>query len=208
MDPRSTLPLVPLHLTSFTILSPNNAPLYVHSFTGEADRLRHYHLSHAAVDVIEERIVMTETPTKPADSYLGLLFCMEDMAFYGFQTTTKLRMVLSIALVDAMIKDADIVAIFRAVHHLLLQSTHNPFLSLPPNFHARPAPILPPPGERTPSPEPTSEAEREEKIINIQLPLAKIFAYGPEELKVEWLRDSEKFQEGMKRIGAMLNGGR
>jgi len=23
---------------------------------------------------------MTSTPTKPADSYLGLLFCMEDMA--------------------------------------------------------------------------------------------------------------------------------
>lgn len=25
-------------------------------------------------------VVMTATPTKPADSYLGLLFCMEDMA--------------------------------------------------------------------------------------------------------------------------------
>ena len=30
---------------------------------------------------------------------------------YGFQTHTKLRMVLSVALVDAMIKDADIVAV-------------------------------------------------------------------------------------------------
>ena len=47
---------------------------------------------------------------------------MEDMALwvpltnqthgsYGFQTNTKLRMVLSIALVDAMVKDADIVAV-------------------------------------------------------------------------------------------------
>ena len=34
---------------------------------------------------------------------------------YGFQTTTKLRMVLSVALVDAMIKDADIVAVSRNV---------------------------------------------------------------------------------------------
>lgn len=25
-------------------------------------------------------VVMTTTPNKPADSYLGLLFCMEDMA--------------------------------------------------------------------------------------------------------------------------------
>jgi hypothetical protein len=25
---------------------------------------------------------MTSTPNKPADAYLGLLFCMEDMALY------------------------------------------------------------------------------------------------------------------------------
>ena len=31
-------------------------------------------------------------------------------ASYGFQSNTKLRMVLSVALVDAMIKDSDIVA--------------------------------------------------------------------------------------------------
>ncbi len=30
---------------------------------------------------------------------------------YGFQTNTKLRMVLSVALVDAMIKDGDIVSV-------------------------------------------------------------------------------------------------
>ncbi|RSH91241.1 hypothetical protein EHS25_009540 [Saitozyma podzolica] len=154
MDPRASIPLVPLHLTALAILSPNNAPLYVHSFTGPADELRHYHLAHAAVDVIEERIVMSTTPTKPADSYLGLLFCMEDMAFYGFQTTTKLRMVLSIALVDAMIKDADIVAVFRAVHHLLLEAIHNPFLSLPPSFRARPAHQIP--EKQAPPPPPPS----------------------------------------------------
>lgn len=33
---------------------------------------------------------------------------------YGFQTTTKLRMILSVALVDAMIKDSDIVAVSPA----------------------------------------------------------------------------------------------
>lgn len=54
MDTRS-IPLVPLHLTALAILSPSNAPLFVHSFTGKQDELRHYHLAHAAVDVIEER---------------------------------------------------------------------------------------------------------------------------------------------------------
>lgn len=55
MDPRASLPPIPLHLTSLAILSPANAPIYVHSFTSKSDELRHYHLSHAAVDVIEER---------------------------------------------------------------------------------------------------------------------------------------------------------
>jgi len=55
MDPRAPIPLVPLHLTSLAILSPTNQPIFVHSFTAKSDELRHYHLSHAAVDVIEER---------------------------------------------------------------------------------------------------------------------------------------------------------
>jgi len=52
---RNTIPLVPLHLTSLAILAPSNSPLFIHSFTGKSDELRHYHLAHAAVDVIEER---------------------------------------------------------------------------------------------------------------------------------------------------------
>ena len=55
MDPRNTVPLVPLHLTSLAILTSENKPLFVHSFTSKSDELRHYHLSHAAVDVVEER---------------------------------------------------------------------------------------------------------------------------------------------------------
>ncbi|WVR05085.1 hypothetical protein IAU60_002097 [Kwoniella sp. DSM 27419] len=192
----------PLNLTSLTVLSPSNAPLYVHSFTGGQDELRHYHLSHAAVDVIEERIIMTSTPTKPADSYLGLLFCMEDMAFYGFQTTTKLRMVLSIALVDAMVKDADIVAIFRAVHNLILSAIHNPFLSLPSSFHARAS--RPPTSEQDPA-DPTDEARSPRQG---RLPDSKMFMTSPEEVRAEWLKDSPKFQKGITRIGEMLNGGR
>lgn len=58
---------------------------------------------------------------------------------YGFQTTTKLRLVLSVALVDAAIKDSDVVAVFRALHNLLLRVIANPFLSLPASFRATPA---------------------------------------------------------------------
>ena len=55
MDPRAPVPSVTLHLTSLAILSPTNSPLLVHSFTGKQDELRHYHLAHAALDVVEER---------------------------------------------------------------------------------------------------------------------------------------------------------
>lgn len=55
MDPRTAASQLPLHLTSLAILSPSNAPLYVRSYTGPDDELRHYHLAHSAVDVIEER---------------------------------------------------------------------------------------------------------------------------------------------------------
>ncbi|CAD6580415.1 MAG: hypothetical protein TREMPRED_002741 [Tremellales sp. Tagirdzhanova-0007] len=193
MDSRTTIQSLPLHLTSLAIISPTNGPLFVHSFTGKSDELRHYHLAHAAIDVIEERIVMTSTPTKPADSYLGLLFCMEDMAFYGFQSNTKLRIVLSVALVDAMIKDSDIVAIFRAVLHLLLTVSHNPFLSLPSSFRARTA---------------AQAGHQERKIINPSIPTAKMFGFAPGELQPEWFGDSVRFQAGIERIGRLLTGGR
>lgn len=55
MSATASTQAVPLHLTSLAILAPNNAPLYVHSFTGQDDELRAYHLAHGAVDVIEER---------------------------------------------------------------------------------------------------------------------------------------------------------
>ncbi|OWZ63599.1 hypothetical protein AYX15_04472 [Cryptococcus neoformans] len=194
MDPRSSVPQVPLHLTSICILSPSNTPLYVHSFTSEQDELRHYHLNHAAVDVLEERLVMTSTPTRPADSYLGLLYSLEDMAFYGFQTTTKLRIVLSVSMVDAMIKDADIVAIFRAVHNLVLIACNNPFLSLPSSFRAIPAN--------------KSGRGETENLTNPSLPTSKMFATNPEEIKPIWLKQSRRFTEGIKAIGEMLSGGR
>ncbi|OCF39458.1 hypothetical protein I317_06731 [Kwoniella heveanensis CBS 569] len=202
----------PLTLTSLTILSPSNAPLYVHSFTGEQDELRHYHLSHAAVDVIEERIVMTSTPTKPAESYLGLLFCMEDMAFYGFQTTTKLRMVLSIALVDAMIKDADIVAIFRAVHNLLLTTSHNPFTSLPSSFKAKSAQAQPSTTTATATGESDSNPAKTDNYHptstrNTSINDSKMFVCAPEEIRADWLKDSRRFNEGIRRIGEMLGAG-
>ncbi|WOO80868.1 Trafficking protein particle complex subunit 2-like protein [Vanrija pseudolonga] len=213
-------PAVPLHLTSLAILAPSNAPLYVHSFTGKDDEMRAYHLAHAAVDVIEERIVMNAQPNRPSDSYLGLLFCMEDMAFYGFQTPTKLRLVLSVALVDAVIKDADIVAIFRAVHQEVIRAIHNPFLSLPSSFSAVAAAPYEPAAEGEDG-EGKKDGDKEVQKATAALAATRVgstrrneavaeeemFASGPADIKPAWL-DSPRFRAGIERLGVLLNGGR
>jgi len=140
---------------------------------------------------------------------------------YGFQTPTKLRMVLSVALVDAMIKDADIVAvrpigplrvvyhahaqIFRAVHHLLLAAIHNPFLSLPSSFRAEHAT----PAAETTTGSADSPAIREQRRIHNQpVQTEQMFKTNPDEIQGEWLKESLRFQSGMKRIGELLSGGR
>ncbi|TXT13777.1 hypothetical protein VHUM_01144 [Vanrija humicola] len=174
--------------------------------------MRAYHLAHAAVDVIEERIVMNAQPNRPSDSYLGLLFCMEDMAFYGFQTPTKLRLVLSVALVDAAIKDADIVAIFRAVHQEIIRAIHNPFLSLPPSFSAVKAPAYVE-SDKDGEVDKAADALAAARIAqprqrrNEAVAEEDMFASGPADIKPAWL-DSPRFRAGIERLGALLNGGR
>lgn len=157
---------------------------------------------------------MNAQPNRPSDSYLGLLFCMEDMAFYGFQTPTKLRLVLSVALVDAAIKDADIVAIFRAVHQEVIRAIHNPFLSLPPSFSAVAAP---PYVEEEGKKEGDAEVEKATTALaaarvsntrrNEAVAEEEMFASGPGDIKPAWL-DSPRFRAGIERLGALLNGGR
>jgi hypothetical protein len=133
-------------------------------------------------------------------------------------------MVLSIALVDAMIKDADIVAVgrrragdahtspltltscvlsqvFRAIHHLLLEAIHNPFLSLPPSFRARPA-------HQTPENQEPPRSDTPGHIVNPPVKGTGLFATGPEEIQPEWLSGSKRFQRGVEKIGQLLSGGR
>lgn len=146
---------------------------------------------------------------------------------YGFQTNTKLRIVLSVALVDAPIKDADIVAIFRVVHQLILQATHNPFISLPATFKATPAPPVP---EST-TPTPGNGGGKEKDIVdeaadavaeatarlavdadgkelrNEPVPDDTMFACGPDDLRPEWFQ-GQRFTRGVERLGDMLSGAR
>jgi hypothetical protein len=120
---------------------------------------------------------------------------------------------LSVALVDAMIKDADIIAIFRAVHHLIVSAIHNPFLSLPPSFQARPArPVLSESDNaNSVGQSNVMEANGEgpgAKFVNVPIANGKMFLTGPDEIDGEWLKKSRRFQTGILKLGELLSGGR
>ena len=51
-------------------------------------------------------------------------------------------------------------------------------------------------------------ADREETINNEAVLTSEMFVTDPEEIREEWLKESVKFQSGMKRIGELLSGGR
>lgn len=49
--------------------------------------------------------------SKQNECYLGLLYSMEDLAVYGYVTPTKVKIVVALALSDAVVKDADVILV-------------------------------------------------------------------------------------------------
>ena len=93
------------------------------------------------------------TATKPTDGYLGLLYVMDDVAAYGYVTPLKVKIVLALALTDAVVRDAEVIMVgslslpplqttrhdvrlthalqtFKAMHMALYHAVSNPFLKL------------------------------------------------------------------------------
>lgn len=68
---------------------------------------------------------------KAAEQYLGMLYTLEDAAIYGFQTSTRVRFLLMLTLTDHVIRDLDILTLFRALHTAYLHYAANPFHMLP-----------------------------------------------------------------------------
>jgi len=55
---------------------------------------------------------------------------MEDVAVYGYMTPLRVKIVLALALSDSVVKDAEIIMIFKALHMAFYSSIANPFLKL------------------------------------------------------------------------------
>ncbi|THH17435.1 hypothetical protein EW146_g3374 [Bondarzewia mesenterica] len=93
---------------------------------------------------------------KAAESYLGFLYSMEDVAVYAYVTPVKVKIIIALTLSDAVVRDADMISvrlhsvfhvvkvnpdfvvidiqsllqIFKALHLAYYRSVANPFLKL------------------------------------------------------------------------------
>jgi len=119
-----------LRLNAVAFVSAQNHPVLIRTFSQpRQDELKYHYIAHTSLDVVEERISSAAT-TKSTECYLGLLYTMEDVAVYGFLTPLKVKIILAVALSDTVVRDADVITIFRALHTAYRHSVANPFLKL------------------------------------------------------------------------------
>ncbi|CUA77403.1 hypothetical protein RSOLAG22IIIB_02415 [Rhizoctonia solani] len=105
----------------------NQAPVLVRTYTASKDaELKYHYVAHTSLDVVDERVAAI----KSGDCYLGLLHTMEDLAVYGYITPTRVKIILALALADYVVRDADVVNIFRILHTAYAATLSNPFYRL------------------------------------------------------------------------------
>ena len=55
--------------------------------------------------------VASAQAAKSTECYLSLLYTMEDVAVYGYVTPLRVKIILALALTDAVVRDADVIAV-------------------------------------------------------------------------------------------------
>ncbi|RHZ70847.1 hypothetical protein Glove_265g11 [Diversispora epigaea] len=116
-----------IKIQCIAIIGKMNNPLYIKNFTDTHPDLKYHYIAHTSIDVIEERI---SAGPESADTYLGLLYAMEDLAVYGYLTNTRVKFVVVLSVLDAVIKNADMKNIFRKIHTAYINQVCNPFYNL------------------------------------------------------------------------------
>ncbi|KAF7332144.1 hypothetical protein MKEN_00095400 [Mycena kentingensis (nom. inval.)] len=111
-------------INAVAFISPQNHPILIRCYGPQREQTKYHYLAHTSLDVIEERA------TAGSDCYLGLLYTIEDVAVYGYQTPLKMKMVLAIALSDAVVRDVEVTHIFKSLHMSYYSAISNPFLKL------------------------------------------------------------------------------
>ncbi|KAF9782742.1 trafficking protein particle complex 2 [Thelephora terrestris] len=119
-----------VYLNAVAFVSSQNHPILVRTFGQERENnrdIRYHYIAHTSLDVFEERI--TANP-KNTESYLGLLYTMDDVAVYGYITASKTKIILALSLSDTVVKDAEVVNLMKAFHTAYRSAVANPFLRL------------------------------------------------------------------------------
>ncbi|EFI27697.1 trafficking protein particle complex 2 [Coprinopsis cinerea okayama7 len=114
-----------LKLNAVAFISPQNHPILIRTFSeNDEGQIKYHYIAHTSLDIIEERVGL-----KLPDCYLGLLYSMEDVAVYGYVTPLKVKIILAIALTDAVVKDSEVISIFKALHMAYYNAISNPFVA-------------------------------------------------------------------------------
>ncbi|GLB33779.1 putative trafficking protein particle complex [Lyophyllum shimeji] len=115
-------------MNAVAFISSQNHPILIRTFSKQDEHsIKYHYIAHTSLDVIEERV---SAGGKATECYLGLLYAMEDVAVYGYITPLKVKIVLALALSDFVVKDVEVMMIFKALHMAYYSAISNPFLKL------------------------------------------------------------------------------
>lgn len=67
-------------------------------------------LEPSSPEICGRCVVAAANATKSTDCYLGLLY-VEDVAVYGYMTPLKVKIIIALELSDAVVRDADVIAV-------------------------------------------------------------------------------------------------
>jgi len=117
-----------MRILSVALIGSHNQPLFVKSYfnpplSPEKDLKWHF-VAHTSLDIFEERELAN---IRQGDHYSGLLQIMDDYAVYGYQTSSRVRIVLVLALQEETVRDNDVKTIFKAIHNAYIGYLANPF---------------------------------------------------------------------------------
>ncbi|RIB16515.1 Sedlin [Gigaspora rosea] len=104
-----------IKIQCIAIIGKMNNPLYIKNFSTTHPDLKYHYIAHTSIDVIEERV---STSPEASDTYLGLLYAMEDLAVYGYLTNTRVKFVVVLSVPDAVIKNSDMKSVCNPFYNL------------------------------------------------------------------------------------------
>ncbi|XP_039134051.1 trafficking protein particle complex subunit 2-like protein [Dioscorea cayenensis subsp. rotundata] len=108
------------------VVGHQNNPVFLQSFTDSDDALKLHHIVHCSLDVIDERV---NNPKKSGptlnDTFLGVLYPMDDCKVYGYLTNTNVKFIM--VTTDTDLKDGDLRSFFKDLHSAYVDAVSNPF---------------------------------------------------------------------------------